>query len=217
MTSIVKKPNIAATHAMIWMHGLGASNQDMAGLVEALNIMDLPIRHVCLQAPARGVTINAGMRMPAWYDIKGNELTDREDKTGILQSSQIIYDEIKVQENQGIPTSKIFLAGFSQGGAMSLFAALHHEQYLAGIISLSSYLPLANEFAPKQRKTLPIFMGYGLKDPVVLPQWSKLTHQTLVDKGYSRAVLKEYPMMHEITAQEVNDLRQWISSRVKLD
>jgi phospholipase/carboxylesterase len=214
MTSIIREPKVAATHCMIWMHGLGASNQDMAGLVDALNIKELPLRHVCLQAPQRPVSINAGMRMPAWYDIIGNKLVDREDKEGIIQSNNFIAETIKKQETQGIPTSKIFLAGFSQGGAMALYSALHHEQYLAGVVSLSSYLPLAAECLPKQRKTLPIFMGYGSMDPVVIPEWSTMSHLTLVAKGFSRIELKDYPMMHEIVPNEISDLRHWIISRI---
>ena len=100
--TIIKEPNLPATHAMIWMHGLGASNQDMIGVVEALQIKDVPIRHVFLQAPNKAVTINQGMVMPAWYDIVGNSLTDREDHEGILSSEKIIIDAIKQQEKQGI-------------------------------------------------------------------------------------------------------------------
>ncbi len=214
MNKIIKEPVIPATHCMIWMHGLGASNQDMAGLVEALNLSELPLRHVCLQAPDLAVTINAGMRMPAWYDIVGSELTDREDKAGITQSASLISNAIAEQETLGIPTSKIFLAGFSQGGAMALYSALHCSQYLAGIVALSSYLPLANECMAKQRKSLPMFIAYGLMDPVVKPEWSKMSHNILIEKGFTRMSLKDYPMMHEISAAEVNDLRQWITTRV---
>ena len=214
MTTIFKHPELPATHAMIWMHGLGASNQDMAGLVDALNISKLPMRHVCLQAPSRAVTINAGIKMPAWYDIVGDKLNDREDRTGILASDKIIQAAIVEQEAQGISSSKIFLAGFSQGGAMALYSALHHEKYLAGVISLSSYLPLAKDCVPKQRKTLPVFIAYGAMDPVVLPQWSKMSAEKLIGEGFSRIQQKEYKMMHEVTSQEIYDLRQWIMNRI---
>lgn len=214
MTTIVKQPDLPATHAMIWMHGLGASNKDMAGLVDALNLPELPLRHICLQAPSRAVTINAGIKMPAWYDIVGDKLNDREDKVGILASDRLIHAAIEEQEGQGISSSKIFLAGFSQGGAMALYSALHHQKYLAGVVSLSSYLPLASECMPKQRKTLPIFMAYGAMDPVVLPQWTKMSAGKLIGDGFSRIQQKEYPMMHEVTLQEIADLRQWILGRM---
>lgn len=214
MTKITKEANIEATHCMIWLHGLGASNQDMAGLVDALDIAELPIKHVCLQAPDMPVTINMNMSMPAWYDIKGQELTDRQDKVGILNSDKLIAQEISELEKQGFPTSKIFLAGFSQGGAMALYSGLHHSQYLAGIIGLSCYLPLDSECEPLQRKSLPVFLAYGDIDPVVQPQWSKLSYDKLSEKGFSRMTLKNYPMMHEISSEEVFDLSRWIRARV---
>jgi len=214
MTKIIKEPTVNATHCVIWMHGLGASNQDMIGVVDALNITNLPIRHVSLQAPNIPVTINMNMLMPAWYDIKGQQLTDRQDKEGILSSDKLIASEIAAQESQGIPTSNIFLAGFSQGGAMALYSGLHHPQFLAGIIALSCYLPLDNECEPTQRKSLPIFLAYGNVDPVVLPEWSKLSYKKLSEKGFSRISIKNYQMMHEISTQEIDDLREWIKSRV---
>jgi phospholipase/carboxylesterase len=208
------EPNRTATHCMIWMHGLGASYQDMAGLAQELKIMQLPLRHVFLQAPTRPVTINQSMPMPAWYDIKGATLTDREDREGILASEQQIIDEIARQESLGIPTSKIFLAGFSQGGAMALHTALNTEQYLAGVVALSAYLPLVKFFHGRQRKSLPIFMASGSLDQVVKQTWSEQSYQYLESTGYKRILFKSYPMMHEVCLAEIQDLRQWITDRV---
>lgn len=214
MNKIIREPNSKATHCVIWMHGLGASSDDMDGLVEAMNMADLPVRHVSIQAPNRPVTINMNTVMPAWYDIKGQTLTDRQDKEGILKSNALICDEINEQENQGIPSSKVFLAGFSQGGAMALYAGIHYPKYLAGIIALSAYLPLDNDCCPTQRKSIPIFLAYGDHDPIVLPDWTKLSQDKLIEKGFSRIELKNYAMMHEVRPQELLDLSQWFRLRV---
>lgn len=210
----VLEPNMPATHSMIWMHGLGASAQDMYGLAQSLTITDLPIRHICLQAPTRPVTINQGLSMPAWYDIVGTSLIDREDKAGIEDSEQRIIHAISQQQQQGIPSSKIFLAGFSQGGAMALHTGLKYSQFLAGIIALSCYLPLANDFVARQRMTLPIFLAYGEHDPIVRPNWSEQTHQKLQSSGFKRLHLKKYSMMHEVCMDEMRDLSSWIHQRV---
>ncbi len=208
------EPNSTATHSMIWMHGLGASYQDMKGLAEAMALSDLSLRHVFLQAPNRSVTINQGFNMPAWYDIVGDSLTEREDEAGILASEQQIIDAIASEMKQGIPSSRIFLAGFSQGGAMALHTALKYPEYLAGVVALSCYLPLADKFQLNQRKTLPIFMAYGDKDPIVWPAWSLQTEQKLRAEGLSRISTYSYPMMHEVSLAEIQDLRGWILQRV---
>ncbi len=145
MNTVVIEPVQKAQACMIWMHGLGAGADDMAGLAKQLPLKHMPVRHVALNAPVRPVTLNQGMSMPAWYDITGFSLTDREDKAGILASEQIILDVIKAQIADGFSPSTIFLAGFSQGGAMALFTALRTEVALGGVIALSAYLPLASE------------------------------------------------------------------------
>ena len=214
MNTKVLEPQVTATHSMIWMHGLGASNQDMYDLASGLRLEKLPLRHVCIQAPNRSVTINQSMRMPAWYDIVGTSLTDREDKAGIVDSEQIINQTIEDEINKGIASSRIFLAGFSQGGAMALHTALRYPQYLAGIVALSCYLPLAGEFNPKQRKSLPIFMAYGALDPIVWPAWTQQSYEKLSTEGFNRIKLLDFPMMHEVSLEEMQALRGWLIERV---
>ena len=217
MTMKILEPQVPATHSMIWLHGLGASNQDMYDLAAGLGIENLPIRHVCLQAPNRAVTINQSMSMPAWYDIVGTSLTDREDRAGIYDSEQIIIKAIEHQLEQGISSANIFIAGFSQGGAMALHASLKYPQFLAGAIALSCYLPLAGDFSPCQRKTFPIFLAYGENDPIVWPSWTEDSHAKLAKAGFKRIKLNKYPMMHEVSLDEMRDLRQWIFERINLN
>lgn len=215
--TLILEPSVPVTHTMIWMHGLGASNQDMYGLAQALSLETLPIRHICLQAEERAVTINQFMKMPAWYDIVGTSLTDREDKAGILESEQQIKQVIEQQQEAGISSAKILLAGFSQGGAMALHTGLRYENYLAGIVALSCYLPLAVEWQEttlKQRKSIPIFFGYGAQDQIVWPIWSQQTQQHLEQQGLKRISCHQYDMMHEVCAEELQDLRKWLVNLV---
>lgn len=201
-------------YCVIWLHGLGASANDMAGLAKALDLGELPMRHVCLQAPLQPVTINHGMSMPAWYDIVGDNLTDREDSKGIAASERIIADAVEEQIKSGISSKNIIIAGFSQGGAMALHAGLQYAAYLGGVVALSSYLPLRHAFTPCQRKTLPIFFAYGSDDFIVRPEWSRLSVDALQQAGFSRITAKVYPMAHEVNSQEMNDLRSWLLGRV---
>ena len=197
------------------MHGLGADVSDMMGLTDQLQITDIPLRHVYINAPQRPVTINGGMVMPAWYDILGAKLTDREDKLGIEQSELIILKVIDEQLNDGFTHEHIFLAGFSQGGAMALHTALHTTARLGGVIALSSYLPLAAHNRPKLDKNTPFFMGSGQFDPLVLPQWTELTKDWLLNQGYQDVSYFKYPMEHSICFEEIKDLSFWLRHHVQ--
>lgn len=201
---------VPAKYCMIWMHGLGATYHDMVGLVQELAISQLPMNHLFLQAPTQKVTINQSMEMPAWYDIKHMSLLEREDKNSIERSEQLVLNAIQSVEDKGFSPAHIFLAGFSQGGAMSLFTGLRYQQPLAGLVCLSGYLPLAQELKAQQHKQTPIFMASGEHDPIVNPQWAQLSHQKMASWGYGQVKLTSYPMMHEVCRQEMADLRQWI-------
>lgn len=194
---------------IIWMHGLGASSSDMASLAQEPSLAALAIKHVFLDAPIRPVTINAGMKMPAWYDITGTSITDREDREGISASRAIIMDAVAKQQKEGFEANAIFLAGFSQGGAMALYTALHSELPFAGVIALSAYLPLASELDPKLPKTTPIFMASGLYDHMVLPAWTKQAANLL--SMYKYITVDEYPMEHTICLEEIQDLAAWLN------
>ncbi len=209
----VKDPAQKAKACIIWMHGLGANAQDMMGLAEQLSLHQA-VRHVFLDAPIRSVTLNNGLPMRAWYDIVGIRLNDREDRDGITQSQQMIRQAIQAQVSEGFIPEQIFLAGFSQGGAMALYAGLQSEQPLGGLIALSAYLPLATELMQTQNTHLPIFMASGKFDPIVLPEWTKLSYDHLLRLGLKSVTLREYPMDHSICMDEMHDLMQWLDSSI---
>lgn len=211
----MKKPEGLAQACVIWMHGLGADASDMAGLAEQLIMNDVALRHVFIDAPSRPVTLNGGMVMPAWYDIVGLELTDREDKEGIGQSQSLIRSVIDSQLNDGFTSSQIFLAGFSQGGAMALHTALHMTSRLGGVIALSAYLPLATLTRPLLDKSTPFFMGSGQFDPLVLPLWTQESRNWLLANGYENMAFHLYPMEHSICFEEVKDISLWLSAQIQ--
>lgn len=198
------------TLACIWLHGLGASSNDMQQIAEALSVKNMLIRHVFLDAPLRSVTINQGYVMPAWYDIAGTQLTDREDTEGIQASSQLIDDAIDSICQHGFTSDQIIIAGFSQGAAMALYSALTSERRLAGVIALSGYLPLSTSMLPKQPTSLPIFMGYGRFDGVVMHAWTQLSIAWLRERQYQDLTIEDYPIDHSICPEEILDLSSWL-------
>lgn len=194
------------------MHGLGADGSDMAGIASYPALESLPLNHVFMNAEIRPVTINGGVSMRAWYDIVGLTSSDREDKQGILQSQAQIMTVIQEQIEAGFREEQIILAGFSQGGAMSLYTALHSERNLGGVIALSAYLPLALESKPILSKDTPIFIGSGRFDTVVLPAWTEQSSLWLQKEGYTRVTQHDYPMEHSICPQEIEDISIWLQS-----
>lgn len=201
---------------MIWMHGLGARYDDMVGLVEELQIEDKPIRHVFLQAPDRPVTINNQFVMPAWYDIVGTSLTDREDEKGIKDSRERIMTAVNQEIEKGVDYPNILLAGFSQGGAMALYTGLTLDKKLGGIVGLSCYLPLAEAFDNEgyYADSMPIFLAYGELDPIVWPIWSRHTHEKLRQMGFNDVTFRGFPMMHSVCGDELLALRAWLDAKI---
>lgn len=210
MNVYVKDPQQQAQACVIWMHGLGADAQDMAGLAAQLPV-NIPICHVSIDAPVRPVTINNRMPMRAWYDIAGVKLTDREDSEGIGQSESLIRQVIDNQRSAGFASEQIFLAGFSQGGAMALYTGLQMDVPLGGIITLSAYLPLAAVCKMSLHKDTPIFAACGQYDSVVLPAWTKQSIDNLRSRGFKKITWHEYPMEHAICAEEISDLARWLT------
>lgn len=193
------------------MHGLGADSSDMASLAAAEPVADLGLKHICIDAPIRPVTLNASMPMRAWYDIVGLTAADREDREGILKSYKDIIDTVEKQISVGYAPENIALAGFSQGGAMALYTALHCHLPLAGVIALSSYLPLALECKSVISKNTPIFLGLGLYDPIVLPAWTKQSQNWLIANGFTNITWRQYPMEHAVCAAEIQDIASWLT------
>ncbi|TEA73512.1 alpha/beta hydrolase [Pollutimonas harenae] len=201
------------TRAVIWLHGLGADGNDFAPLVPELKLNDMPaIRFVFPHAPVRPVTINNGMSMRAWYDIFAPDLVRREDAPG-LHASQKAVEALIARENQrGILSSNIVLAGFSQGCAMTLQTGLRHSQKLAGLIGLSGYLPLANTLAAERHaanQDTPIFLAHGVMDPVVVLPRAEATHQILLDMAYS-VNWNTYNMPHSVCLEEIDDIAAFL-------
>lgn len=203
--------------AVIWLHGLGADGNDFGPIVPELVAKDWPaIRFVFPHAPQRAVTINGGMRMRAWYDITGMEIAQKQDEAGIRASATEVEALIAREVERAIPTSRIFLAGFSQGAAMVLSVGLRHAQPLAGIIALSGYLPLERQLAEERSAAnaeIPLFIAHGSVDPVVPQVLGMLARDHLRGLGYP-IEWRSYPMAHQVCAEEIADLRNWIGQRI---
>lgn len=200
---------------VIWMHGLGADSSDMVGLAEQLILRQEDFEHIFLNAPMRSVTLNQGMVMPAWYDIYGLSILDREDAQGIKESADLIMQAIQLQQKNGYAAHQIFLAGFSQGGAMALYTAMQSNLPLAGVIVLSAYLPLASQCEPQLPKDTPLFIAYGKFDIIVQPKWSEYTREWLEKQGYHQMIAKAYPMQHTICHEEIADLSSWLTTHIE--
>jgi phospholipase/carboxylesterase len=201
------------THAIIWLHGLGADGNDFAPLVPTLRLPPGPrIRFVFPHAPIRPVSINNGMAMRAWYDILVPDLVRREDEAGIRESEALIRGLVEQENSRGIPCEKMVLAGFSQGCAMALHTGLRLDQSLAGIMGLSGYLPLADSVAAERQpanQNTPIFMAHGTLDPVVVLARAQASRQRLQDMGYD-VRWKTYPMPHSVCPEEVVDISNFL-------
>ncbi len=204
-------------HSIIWLHGLGADGNDFAPIVPELVAKDWPaLRFVFPHAPVRPVTINNGMSMRAWYDIVGFDLQARQDEAGVRASVREVETLIAREHQRGVPSGRIVLAGFSQGGAIALAAGLCHAQKLAGIVALSTYLPIS-EVVVRERHAAnaatPIFWGHGTADPVVALQRGTDSRDLLRSLGYS-VDWHTYPMAHAVCAEEIADLRHWLDARL---
>jgi phospholipase/carboxylesterase len=212
--AIVMTPALAPTASVIWMHGLGADGTDFVPLVPQLRLPDnVAPRFIFPNAPVRPVTVNNGMSMPAWYDIYSFGIKDREDADGIRVSAALVHGLIERERAAGISAARIVLAGFSQGGAIALQAGLRYAQPLAGILALSTYLPLAATLAAEAtaaNRAIPILMCHGRQDPVVPLELARKSFATLSAAGYTPRLL-EYAMEHTLCAEEVVALSQWLT------
>jgi phospholipase/carboxylesterase len=199
--------------AVLWMHGLGADGHDFEPIVPELNLSaTLPVRFVFPHAPLRAVTINAGMVMRAWYDVRDAGGERREDAAGVRASGERIEALVARERSRGVPADRIVLAGFSQGGAMALHTGLRHGERLAGILALSCFLPLADtlaaEASPANRDT-PIFLAHGTQDPLIPFARARRAQAMLEGLGY-RVEWREYAMPHAVCAEEIADIAGWL-------
>lgn len=204
--------------SVLWLHGLGADGNDFAPIVPELVRRDWPaLRFVFPHAPVRAVTINGGARMRAWYDIRDFDLANRADLEGVDESVAQVDALIAREAERGIPPQRLLLAGFSQGGAITLAAGLARAQPLAGLIALSTYLPmplaLAQQRLHPQAAAQPLFMAHGSLDPVVPVAAGEAGMQALRGFGFDPQ-WQRYPMQHQVCAEEIADLADWMGARL---
>jgi phospholipase/carboxylesterase len=199
--------------AIIWLHGLGADGHDFEPIVPELVPRGMRAwRFVFPNAPVRPVTINGGMRMRAWYDIKGMDRHAAEDVRGFRDTDEQVRELISREVARAIPTTRIVLAGFSQGGAVSLYTAPRLPEKLAGVMALSCYLPCQGSFraeAVPANGTTPILMAHGQMDPVVPMSLGAKSRDFLQASGYA-VEWREYPMPHSVCPAEIADIRQFL-------
>jgi phospholipase/carboxylesterase len=201
--------------AVVWLHGLGADGHDFEPIVPELDLpSSLPVRFVFPHAPMRPVTLNGGWVMRAWYDIREEGGVRREDEPGVRASQAQIEALLARERARGVPADRIALAGFSQGGAMSLHTGIRHSERLAGILALSCSLPLsesvAGEASPANRD-VPIFLAHGTQDAVVSHGRGVRARDVLRQLGY-QVDWREYPMPHAVCAEEIRDVGAWLAA-----
>jgi phospholipase/carboxylesterase len=199
--------------AVIWLHGLGADGHDFEPIVPELGLR-IPVRFVFPHAPVRPVTINGGMAMRAWYDILGFDRRAAEDAAGIRASAAAVTELIDRELARGLSSERIVLAGFSQGGAIALQTALREARPLAGVLALSTYLPLAGTLAAERsaaNSRLPIFMAHGTDDTVLPLTLAESSRRTLEALGY-HVEWHAYPMPHTVCLEEISAIGAWLAA-----
>lgn len=209
----------APAHAVIWLHGLGADGHDFEPVVDELDLDGLPpLRFVFPHAPMRPVTINGGYVMRAWYDIVSTDFAARrEDPTGVRASAAQVEALIARENARGVPDHHLVLAGFSQGGAIALFSGLRHSGRLAGILALSTYLPLADSLAAEAaeaNRDVPIFQAHGRGDDVIPHEVGRLSADHLIGMGYPLA-WHSYFTDHGLCLDELRDIETWLRARIQ--
>jgi len=200
--------------SVIWLHGLGADGHDFSPVVELLNLPML--RFILPHAPHRPVTMNNGYEMRAWYDLFGLAMGSPEDATGIAATQLTLEQLIQAEIDQGIPSHQIVIAGFSQGGAMALHTALRYHKPLAGVIALSTYLPLKASLALEKstaNQSISIFMAHGTQDEVISLTTSQASLSVLQAEGY-QVKWHEYAIAHSVSMAEIDDIRTFLTSRL---
>jgi len=207
--------------SIIWLHGLGADGHDFESIVPELGLpADKPVRFVFPHAPVRPITINNGMSMRGWYDVYdfpvGAGEKPRVDRDGLEGSMAIVMSLVEQENARGIATENIFLAGFSQGGVMSLFAGLRMKERLAGIIALSCYLPdpesLPQESSTENHNT-PIFMAHGNQDEIIPVSAGFKSYEILKEMGFS-VDWRTYNMPHSVHPDEISDIAGFIKNQM---
>ncbi|NOT29637.1 MAG: alpha/beta fold hydrolase [Planctomycetes bacterium] len=216
LPAVELEPELPARNAVIWLHGLGADGHDFPPIVPELHLAPmLAIRWVFPHAPSIPIAINGGMVMPAWYDIRSPDLGARPDERGIRLSAARVVRLIEREIERGVPSERIVLAGFSQGGAIAAHVALRHAERLAGLVALSTYLVLPETLEAERsqvNRELLVFQAHGSFDPMVTLARGVGSHEHLCALGYE-VEWHEYPMEHQVCLPEIRDLGVWLARR----
>jgi phospholipase/carboxylesterase len=203
--------------SVIWLHGLGADGYDFAPVVDMLNLAE--VRFILPHAPAMAVTRNQGYVMPAWYDLYAPSELQQEDLTGITRSALYLSSLIENEINRGVACNQIVLAGFSQGGAIALHSATRYPKKLAGVLALSTYFPLKATLAKEAHTanlSTPIFMAHGRTDDIISLDRALGSRLSLQESGFT-VQWHEYAMAHSICAEEINDIRLFLTGLLQQD
>lgn len=205
--------------AVIWMHGLGADGTDFEPIVPELGLPLAPaIRFIFPNAPHRPVTCNGGYVMRAWYDIISLAPDSREiDEAGLLESREIVRQLIVREAGRGIPSHRIILAGFSQGGAVAYLTALTHPEPLAGVIALSTYIPCPNLITAELSEAnlhIPLFVAHGTDDDVVSLGLGEQALALVKALGLTPES-HTYDMPHAVCQEEIEDIGTWLNVRLQ--
>ena len=212
---IILQTGKSPQHSIIWLHGLGADGHDFVPIADELEL-PVAVRYIFPHAPMRPVTINGGFVMRAWYDIASQSMDAQQDAAGIRASHSLVEELIAREVAQGVAPHNIFLAGFSQGGAIALHTALRHATSLGGVLALSTYLPLlesTQDESLEQTKATPIFMAHGRIDPVVPYSLGVTSKDALLKFGYA-VQWHEYAMQHSVCEEELRDIETWLAIRM---
>jgi phospholipase/carboxylesterase len=203
--------------SVIWLHGLGANGYDFAPVVDMLNLAQ--VRFILPHAPSMAVTRNNGYVMPAWYDLYAPSDSQKEDLAGITRSEDYLNSLIENEIKRGIASDQIVLAGFSQGGAIALHSATRYPKKLAGVLALSTYLPLKATLAKQAHAAnlaTPIFMAHGRADDIISLDRALASRLSLQESGFN-VQWHEYPMAHSVCAEEINDIRLFLTGILQQD
>jgi phospholipase/carboxylesterase len=213
LPTVEVEPGRPAEAAVVLLHGLGADGHDFEGVVPALRLPERPaIRWVFPHAPVRPVTINGGYRMRAWFDITGLHRAARQDLPGIRAAAEAVDALVRRERERGVPSDRLVLAGFSQGGALALHVGLRRPERLAGILALSTYLPMQSSLAAERHPAnaaVPVLMAHGTDDPVVGLSLATHSRDHLLSLGYA-VEWRSYPMGHQVSPEELADVREWL-------
>ncbi|KAK6171997.1 hypothetical protein SNE40_018405 [Patella caerulea] len=208
------QPQGQHTASLIFLHGLGDTGKGWSDTLGSLRLKNIKI--ICPTAPIKPVTLNAGMQMPSWFDIRGLSPDSPEDEEGIKQATAKLQALIAEEEKLGIPTERIAIGGFSQGGAVALYTAYTTNKRLGALLAFSTWMPLHKRFTSqgvKYNVEMPVLQCHGTEDPVVPLRWGQMTSQ-LVSSFFTKHTFKTYPMMHSSHPQELEDAKSFLTETV---